>query len=174
MRARTPAPPKMKNTEDPRGCSFLNSAPCEQQSPRLWHYVLVTASRNARGATFAASLTSKLADSALLGYLRRSLQRKLRRKSRQISHSAEKEKHGRPERGCSVFLAEKERFELSRRYSRPTPLAGAPLHHLSTSPKKVSVNLTCHNIIPSFFRIVNTFFKDFSEKWGIDCHVFKK
>ena len=26
--------------------------------------------RNARGATFAASLTSKLADSALLGYLR--------------------------------------------------------------------------------------------------------
>ena len=28
---------------------------------------------------------------------------------------------------ASDFLAEKERFELSRRYSRPTPLAGAPL-----------------------------------------------
>ena len=28
------------------------------------------------------------------------------------------------------FLAEKERFELSRRYSRPTPLAGAPLRPL--------------------------------------------
>ena len=32
------------------------------------------------------------------------------------------------------LLAEQERFELSRRYSRPTPLAGAPLHHLSTTP----------------------------------------
>ena len=29
-----------------------------------------------------------------------------------------------------LFLAEKERFELSRRYSRPTPLAGAPLRPL--------------------------------------------
>ena len=28
------------------------------------------------------------------------------------------------------FLAEKERFELSRRYNRPTPLAGAPLRPL--------------------------------------------
>ena len=28
------------------------------------------------------------------------------------------------------ILAEKERFELSRRYSRPTPLAGAPLRPL--------------------------------------------
>ena len=28
------------------------------------------------------------------------------------------------------FLAEKERFELSRRYYRPTPLAGAPLRPL--------------------------------------------
>ena len=28
------------------------------------------------------------------------------------------------------LLAEKERFELSRRYSRPTPLAGAPLRPL--------------------------------------------
>ena len=30
----------------------------------------------------------------------------------------------------SLPLAEKERFELSRRYSRPTPLAGAPLRPL--------------------------------------------
>ena len=29
-----------------------------------------------------------------------------------------------------LFLAEKERFELSRRYHRPTPLAGAPLRPL--------------------------------------------
>ena len=29
-----------------------------------------------------------------------------------------------------LFLAEKERFELSRRYTRPTPLAGAPLRPL--------------------------------------------
>ena len=34
------------------------------------------------------------------------------------------------------ILAEMERFELSRRYSRPTPLAGAPLHHLSTTPNQ--------------------------------------
>ena len=32
--------------------------------------------------------------------------------------------------GRVLFLAEKERFELSRRYSRPTPLAGAPLRPL--------------------------------------------
>ena len=32
--------------------------------------------------------------------------------------------------GWSFFLAEKERFELSRRYNRPTPLAGAPLRPL--------------------------------------------
>ena len=31
---------------------------------------------------------------------------------------------------CAFFLAEKERFELSRRYTRPTPLAGAPLRPL--------------------------------------------
>ena len=29
-----------------------------------------------------------------------------------------------------LFVAEKERFELSRRLTRPTPLAGAPLHQL--------------------------------------------
>ena len=39
----------------------------------VWHFVLCCAARNARGATFAASLTSELADSALLGYLRLSL-----------------------------------------------------------------------------------------------------
>ena len=47
---------------------------------------------------------------------------------------------------ATVFLAEKERFELSRRYNRPTPLAGAPLHHLSTSPYK-SVNFGLATIL---------------------------
>ena len=32
--------------------------------------------------------------------------------------------------GVHFYLAEKERFELSRRLSRPTPLAGAPLRPL--------------------------------------------
>ena len=36
-----------------------------------------------------------------------------------------------------VFLAEMERFELSRRYSRPTPLAGAPLRPLEYISKGV-------------------------------------
>ena len=35
------------------------------------------------------------------------------------------------------FLAEMERFELSRRYSRPTPLAGAPLRPLEYISKGV-------------------------------------
>ena len=48
----------------------LNSAPCERQNRRFWLFVLCCAMRNARGATFAASLKSKLPDSALLGYLR--------------------------------------------------------------------------------------------------------
>ena len=50
-----------------------------------------------------------------------------------LSFSTEKAKRQSPER-ATAFLAEKERFELSRRYNRPTPLAGAPLHHLSISP----------------------------------------
>jgi hypothetical protein len=57
--------------------------------------VLSCAERNARGATFAASLTSELADSALLGYLRRRFAA-----SRRLANpffSAKKEKYGTPE-----------------------------------------------------------------------------
>ena len=83
----------------------LNLTPFELQSRRLWHYVLCCAWRNARGATFAASLTSELADSALLGYLRlrRSGSNPLRQKN-----TARSNEH-------AVFLAEKKGFEPSRR-----------------------------------------------------------
>ena len=52
----------------------------------------------------------------------------------QITSATPKETKRIPEIGYPFCLAEQERFELSRRYSRPTPLAGAPLHHLSTTP----------------------------------------
>ena len=52
----------------------------------------------------------------------------------QIASATPKETKRIPEIGYPFCLAEQERFELSRRYSRPTPLAGAPLHHLSTTP----------------------------------------
>ena len=68
--------------------------------------------RNARGATFAALLTSKLADSALLGYLHRHLQSKWRCSSFEPLSNG---KRAHPTRGYALFLAEKERLELSRR-----------------------------------------------------------
>ena len=45
--------------------------------------------------------------------------------------------------GRVLFLAEKERFELSRRYSRPTPLAGAPLRPLEYFSKYSSEAAVC-------------------------------
>ena len=65
--------------------------------------------------------------------------------------------------GYTVFLAEMERFELSRRYSRPTPLAGAPLRPLEyisrvASNARASRRLVaCRNILSNFTRFVNTF-----------------
>ena len=62
-----------------------------------------------------------------------------------------------------LFLAEKERFELSRRYNRPTPLAGAPLRPLeyfSVYPSQgaVSFCLRTSLIIHNFICFVKTFF----------------
>ena len=82
----------------------------------FWHFVPCCASfhsRNARGAIFAASLTSELADSALLDYLRRRPLRELRRSRRESLFLRQKTK-SRP--NGRRFLAEKERFELSRRF----------------------------------------------------------
>ena len=58
---------------------YLNLTPCELQTLGVWHFVLCCGSV----ATLAeqparASLTSELADSALLGYLRRRSLRELR------------------------------------------------------------------------------------------------
>ena len=51
-----------------------------------------------------------------------------------------------------LFLAEKERFELSRRLSRPTPLAGAPLRPLEYfSVLDLPFTEVYPNIIPYFF-----------------------
>ena len=114
----------------------LNSTPCEL---KILTDLGTSCLRCAVGTRLAeqparASLTSELADSALLGYLRRALLRERRRKRGKSLHHRQRKNTAHPN-GYAVFLAEKERFELSRRYSRPTPLAGAPLHHLSTSPK---------------------------------------
>ena len=61
-----------------------------------------------------------------------------------ISKSGEKTRKS-PEilRFRELFLAEKERFELSRRYSRPTPLAGAPLRPLEYFSKYSSEAAAC-------------------------------
>ena len=67
------------------------------------------------GATLLASLESELSDSAALRYLRRRSLCELRRESQQISLSPRKKKNTEHPNGYSVFLAEKERFELSRR-----------------------------------------------------------
>ncbi len=63
---------------------------------------------------------------ALLGYLRRPRAVGAGEKSLLLRR---KKQRGYPH-GYPLCLAEKERFELSRRLSRPTPLAGAPLRPL--------------------------------------------
>ena len=69
----------------------------------------------------------------------------------------------------SFSLAEKERFELSRRYSRPTPLAGAPLRpleyfsvctHRSRRLHRLATSYIIHNSSP----FVKPFFEKF---WNI-------
>ena len=59
----------------------------------------------------------------------------------QISHSRKKDKADLMV--CLIFLAEMERFELSRRYYRPTPLAGAPLRPL----EYISVFIQSHRAL---------------------------
>ena len=114
------------------------------------------------GASGASVLVSELPDPLSRAYLRRPhfVSRAQSGKSL-LPQKAEKDSH---ECDC-LFLAEQERFELSRRYSRPTPLAGAPLHHLSTTPNqlykivhKPGLALVCHSIISSFLRFVKVFY----------------
>ena len=91
-----------------------NSTPTRAHRTRGGTSCYVALCATLAGATFAASLESELSDSALLGYLRH------RRfaattQSWQISPTPPKSKNTEHPNGYSVFLAEKERFELSRR-----------------------------------------------------------
>ena len=70
-----------------------------------------------------------------------------------------------------LFLAEKERFELSRRLIPTYTLSrGASSANLSTSPyhsRRLAVFQACLSIIPHFLPFVNIFFhlfKSFSKK----------
>ena len=63
------------------------------------------------------------------------------------------------------FLAEKERFELSRRDNRPTPLAGAPLRPLEyfsvySSQAAVCRNLR-HRLLYTIFILLSSLFLSF-------------
>ncbi len=53
--------------------------------------------------------------------------------------------------GLPVSLAEKERFELSRRYHRPTPLAGAPLRPLEYFSVYSSQAAGCIGLRPYYY-----------------------
>ena len=48
-------------------------------------------------------------------------------------------------------LAEKERFELSRRYNRPTPLAGAPLRPLEYFSVYSTQTAACSRLRPLYY-----------------------
>ena len=50
-----------------------------------------------------------------------------------------------------LFLAEKERFELSRRYNRPTPLAGAPLRPLEYFSVYSTQTAACSRLRPLYY-----------------------
>ena len=78
-------------------------------------------------------------------------------------HSVSAKKQDR-HKVCLVFLAEKERFELSRRlYPTYTLSRGASSANLSTSPYlRIAVFQIRSTIIPHFPRFVNIFFSLFS------------
>ena len=63
------------------------------------------------------------------------------------------------------FLAEKERFELSRRDNRPTPLAGAPLRPLEYFSVYSSQVAVCsdlrHRLLYTIFILLSTLFLSF-------------
>ena len=61
----------------------------------------------------------------------------------------------------SNFLAEKERFELSRRYSRPTPLAGAPLRPLEYFSVYSTQTAACSRLRPLYYT-----------HFGLSCQAF--
>ena len=88
-----------------------------------------------------------------------------------------------------LFLAEKERFELSRRYSRPTPLAGAPLRPLEyfsvySSPAAGCIGLRhpiLYMVFPSlsspflqkFFYFLRKVFKTVRMEWLLGCGALR-
>ena len=107
------------------------------------------------GSNLLASLTSELVDSSARRYLRRIRYASRARGGKSLPlQKAEKDSHV-----CDcLFLAEQERFELSRRYNRPTPLAGAPLHHLSISPKNRPWFVNLPDYYTNFFSLCQVFY----------------
>ena len=96
--------------------------------------------RNARGATVARRPCKRACRCALA---RLSAPTALRSAQETQALFFDKKQNGYPN-GYPFCLAEKERFELSRRLSRPTPLAGAPLRPLeyfSVSGRSPFLNL---------------------------------
>ena len=73
------------------------------------------------------------------------------------------------------LLAEKERFELSRRYSRPTPLAGAPLRPLEYFSVYSSRSAVCirpaTSILYTVFACLSSLFGKFFSLFGF-CQPF--
>ena len=59
-------------------------------------------------------------------------------------------------------MAEKERFELSRRYSRPTPLAGAPLRPLEYF--SVKYGRPSFGSLPNYYSKFSPLCQDFFRK----------
>ena len=152
---------------------------------RSWcGYTVLGFRRATAGAALLASLESELSDSASLRYLRRARSASAVQEGENLSFPAQENKK-RHRLGVFLCLAEKERFELSRRYNRPTPLAGAPLHHLSISPLKRAVkphpasrgSVACRNIIATFIRFVNSFGEKlpiFAKFFSVRCPLVKR
>ena len=67
-------------------------------------------------------------------------------------------------RETAPLLAEKERFELSRRYSRPTPLAGAPLRPLEYFSVYSSQAAGCIGLRLIYYTLFSSVCQPFFEK----------
>ena len=76
----------------------------------------------------------------------------------------------------SDFLAEKERFELSRRDNRPTPLAGAPLRPLEYFSVYSSRSAIASNLRPlyytCFFEVCQALFSLFIKYFSLCSIIF--
>ena len=124
----------------------------------VWHCVLCCAMRNARGATLLASLTSELADSASLRYLRRHSQSEWRAQVSKSFLLRQKRKIRNTEIGIPYLWRRRKDLNLRAGYPTYTLSRGAssPLEYFSIEQAVVFISLPNYYI--NYFEVCQYLF----------------